>query len=298
MQRSVVVDVNRAFAGVKALVIDIDGVLKRGPGLLPGAVELLSALDEHAFPYRLLTNDPSIDRAAKIAQLRAVGLPVPHGRVLSSADPLGDYLLAMDPRPRRVFAVSCDDATEYLAPLGVTVDNDATADRIDAVIFFDDDDRWDMARITHVFNLLLDRPGLPWIVCNPDRVYPIGAGHFAPTTGAVVQWLVDLCALKDVAVAPTFLGKPFEPVFATALGELRRDDPTIAPSDLLLLGDTPAGDIVGANRAGWRSCLVLTGNHRIGRNRSDAVPSRTFDDLPSFLAEFGAWLLRRDDGEK
>lgn len=291
MQRSVATDADRRLTGVKALVIDIDGVLKRGPHILPGALDLLSVLDQHAFPYRLLTNDPSIDRVAKIAELRSVGLPVSHGQVISSADPLGDHVLGMQSRPRRVFAVSRDDAADYLAPFDITVDNRAGADQLDAVIFFDDDVRWDMARITHLFNLFLERPQLPWIVCNPDYVYPIGSGHFSPTTGAVVKWLVDLCALKDVAVSPTFLGKPFAPVFATTMKELQRDDSTIEPQDVLMLGDTPASDIVGANRAGWRSCLVLTGNHRYGRTGSDAVPSCTFDDLPAFLVEFGRQSL-------
>lgn len=290
MRLSVATDADRRLTGVKALVIDIDGVLKRGPHILPGALELLSVLDEHAFPYRLLTNDPSIDRVAKLAELRSVGLPVSHGQVISSADPLGDHLISMSPRPRRVFAVSRDDAADYLAPFDITVDNRAGADQLDAAIFFDDDARWDMARITHLFNLFLERPQLPWIVCNPDYVYPIGAGHFAPTTGAAVKWIVDLCALKDVTVSPTFLGKPFAPVFATTLKELQRDDGTTGPQDVLMLGDTPASDIVGANRAGWRSCLVLTGNHRYGRDRPDAVPSCTFDDLPAFLTEFVAQL--------
>ena len=53
-------DLRAALGGVRALVLDADGVLVMRGAALPGAAEALARLDERGIPYRVETNISSL----------------------------------------------------------------------------------------------------------------------------------------------------------------------------------------------------------------------------------------------
>ena len=70
-------DLRRALAGVRALLLDLDGVIVLKGELLPGAGEALARLEKRRIPYRIVTNTSLISRASLSALEPAARLADP-----------------------------------------------------------------------------------------------------------------------------------------------------------------------------------------------------------------------------
>jgi ribonucleotide monophosphatase NagD (HAD superfamily) len=107
---------------------------------------------------------------------------------------------------------------------------------------------------------------LALVLCNPDLIYPRGAGRFGFTAGALAAMLEALIEERYAALNAGFvrLGKPYEPIFREALHRTGK-------GRAVMFGDQLATDILGAQRAGIDSVWVRTG---LGSGNSDqtAVP--------------------------
>src|SRR5919199_6770218 len=90
----------RAHFRPRALTIDADGVLHRGATLLPGAVELLEALEARSIPWKIVTNNSRQTHQVAAAVYRRLGLPVGDGNVSTAAEALATYI-ATHARGRR-----------------------------------------------------------------------------------------------------------------------------------------------------------------------------------------------------
>ncbi|HEY1105084.1 MAG TPA: HAD hydrolase-like protein, partial [Agromyces sp.] len=101
------------------------------------------------------------------------------------------------------------------------------------------------------FALHADASGrsIPWIATNMDWTIPVARG-IAPGNGTLVS-----AVHTAVGRLPLVAGKPETPIFE----EARRRFDASAP---LIVGDRLDTDILGANRAGMSSAIVLTGIDR------------------------------------
>jgi HAD superfamily hydrolase (TIGR01450 family) len=88
----------RRRPAVRGVVFDVDGTLllsNRALGgyeLLPGAIEVLSTLRARRVPFALLTNGSAYPPAEQAAKLRAAGLPVDDGQMITPSSIAADYL--------------------------------------------------------------------------------------------------------------------------------------------------------------------------------------------------------------
>lgn len=79
-------------------MFDVDGTLLLGDRalggyeLLPGAVEVLTALRERAFPFVLLTNGSNYPPAQQAAKLRKSGLPVEDMQMITPSSVTAEYM--------------------------------------------------------------------------------------------------------------------------------------------------------------------------------------------------------------
>ena len=96
--------------------------------------------------------------------------------------------------------------------------------------------------------------GIPWIATNTDWTIPQARG-IAPGNGTLVS-----AVHTAVGRLATVAGKPEVPIFDEAVARFGAQHP-------LFLGDRLDTDILGANRAGIPSALVLTG-HRPSEARA------------------------------
>jgi NagD protein len=269
------------------LVFDSDGVLSSGGIALPHAQDLISELNEKGHPYYILTNNPFLDAQKKSDGYRQQGFEIAPERIFGAAHPLERVLKDLNSTHGALYAVGVEDPSHMLHGFGYDIDN--KSQDVDGILLLDDDHRWDADRVADILDLLMAQPNLPLIVPNPDLVYPDRPGHLYCTTGAWVDMLLNLCAQKGRDIQPIYLGKPYAPIYQCLQEELHAHFPKIKGDQITMLGDSPATDILGANRQGWRSALIKTGNFHYGADRLECRATETHEDLASFRKQ-ATWM--------
>src|SRR5438874_5801681 len=78
-------------------LIDMDGVLYRGPELIPGADAFIGQLRDRDIPFRLLTNNSQRTRRDVAAKLARLGIDVEEEHVFTSAMATARYLAGQKP---------------------------------------------------------------------------------------------------------------------------------------------------------------------------------------------------------
>jgi ribonucleotide monophosphatase NagD (HAD superfamily) len=106
-----------------------------------------------------------------------------------------------------------------------------------------------LAEAAYALALPEEEGGIPWIATNTDWTIPQSRG-VAPGNGTLVS-----AVHTAIGRLATVAGKPEVPIFDEAVARFGARHP-------LFLGDRLDTDILGANRAGIPSALVLTGIDR------------------------------------
>jgi HAD superfamily hydrolase (TIGR01450 family) len=217
--------------GIQVLLLDLDGVIYRGPEAVPHAVKSLS---KAAKTLRLgyVTNNASRTPAQVAAQIAGYGLPAEAHDVVTSPQSAARMLAWLLPQGSLVLVVGGMGLVSEVEAAGFRVTGLAD-DSPDAVVQgFSPEVGWE--QLAQASFALQRRPEIPWVATNTDWTIPLQGG-VAPGNGALVS-AVHLA----VGRLATFAGKPEPEIFQVATDRL----------------DT---DVLGANRAGMRSALVLTG---------------------------------------
>jgi glycerol 3-phosphatase-2 len=241
--------------GVDAVLADLDGVVYAGKNPIVHAVESLNRVaDEGHARVGYVTNNASRTDEQVAQHLRDLGLHLDTADVVTSPQ-AAMPLLAQHVAPgSRILVVGGEGLTVELAKNGYEVT--FSADPLPAAVIqgFSPDLGWrNLAEAAFALNA---RPedsdgtpapeGIPWIATNMDWTIPQERG-IAPGNGTLVS-AVHLATGR----LPVVAGKPEKPIFDEAA---RR----FASTNVLFVGDRLDTDIIGANRAGMKSALVLTG---------------------------------------
>ena len=114
-----------------------------------------------------------------------------------------------------------------------------------------------------VLNFFRRHPERPFIVPNPDSCWPSGRnGEIGIGAGAQARFITGLLAETGIRVEPLYLGKPYPGIYRYALHRLAERFGLGAapdPAEVVMVGDSLASDIRGANCCGMVSVLVLSG---------------------------------------
>ena len=244
---------------VDGVVLDIDGVLLRDRRALPGAVELLDLLEERGCPFRLLTNDGCSSVEQKAAALAASGVSVKPGRITSSGHVLESVVRERGLAGRRFFVLGRLGTPCYARSAGLVVTRElAGLPNCDGVVVGECDYDWE-STINAVINYFLKHPTNPFLVPNPDCYFPAGDSSIRLASGAVTFLIAGMLHKHSVTCSPEYLGKPHEPIYACGHELLEKEHGPIDHGRVVMVGDTIAGDIAGAQAFGYVGALVLTG---------------------------------------
>ncbi len=267
------------FGGHDAVLCDLDGVVYAGDGAIEGAVETLNELTGRGVPVAFVTNNASRSPEDVADHLNGLGLEVTAGRVFGAAT-AGVTLMsevwaatpevAEDPhRVADVLVVGSDFLRSEVERAGHRVVARA-ADRPDLVIQgFDPAVSWtDLAQASYAI-----RNGARWIATNADLTIPRAEG-IAPGNGALIEAIG-----RATGVTPQAAGKPQPLLFQVAARAVGAASP-------LVVGDRLDTDILGGNRAGYGTALVLTGVDGVETARN-AVP----EQRPTWIIETLCELL-------
>jgi 4-nitrophenyl phosphatase len=259
-----------------ALTIDADGVLHRGHDVLPGALDLIEALDARGIPWKIVTNNSRQTRQAAAAVYRRLGLPVGDDNVSTAADAMAAYIAAQSPGKRRpiVFSLANVELDHTLRAAGCRITRDEARAEWLAVGL---DRRLTYRKLQRGCDAV--RRGARFVTANLDPTIPSETGAI-PGVGSIA-------AAVQVAtgVQPTNIGKPAPQLMLQAVEAMGA-----RPEQSVHLGDRLDSDVMGARNAGMVSVLVETGGH----NRADALrlpeterPDAIAPDLPTVLAWLG-----------
>jgi 4-nitrophenyl phosphatase len=226
---------------IRALVIDADGVLWRGRQPLPGVSAFFDFLGAHKIPYIIATNNSARPESDVVEKLARYGTPMEESRVLTSSQATVLCLPRLAPNAKRILVVGGEWLGAVMTRAGYQVvdqDADAVVVGIDWNLTYDK-----LKRATREI-----RRGAKFIGTNADKTFPSEEG-IIPGAGSI------LAALEAASeTTPIIIGKPERMMFDIAVEKMG-----IPAEKTATLGDRLETDILGGQRAGLRSILVMTG---------------------------------------
>jgi 4-nitrophenyl phosphatase len=266
------------FDNIRALIIDMDGVLWHGPQPMIGLTDFFQILRERQIPFILATNNASLTPEQYVIKLAKMGVSVTLNEILTSGMATALYLAEQaDPSSTRIFVIGEDGVRKPLLDRGFTltglyeVNNSNKADLnkgADIVVCGKDETlTWDKLA-TATLNI---RSGAKFIGTNADTTLPTEHG-VTHGNGAI------LAALQAATgVTPTIIGKPEPIIYQQALAILG-----VEAAATVAIGDRLETDILGAVRTGIRSIMVLTGiSSEQDLNTSSYQPTWVMQDIRS-----------------
>ncbi len=227
--------------GTDVLFADLDGVIYTGDNAVPFAVDSLNAA-ANLVRLAYITNNASRTPTAIAEHLNKLGLTVTADDIVSSPQAAVKILATLVDPGSTILVIGGEGLISEVVNAGFVVTDSADDEPAAVIQGFAPTVGW-----VHLAeaSFALHR-GIPWVATNTDWTIPVARG-VAPGNGTLVS-AVHLA----VGRLPVFAGKPEKAIFDYAA---ERFD----ASNALVIGDRLDTDILGANRAGMRSALVLTG---------------------------------------
>ena len=258
---------------IRAVLIDIDGVLTVSWKPLPGTVAALHRLRAAAVPLALVTNTTSRTRASIAGALAGAGFPVAASDILTAPVIAAAYLHDRYPGARCLL-LNSGDITQDLA--GLTLARPGDPVPADVVLVGGAGPEFSYQALNQAFGhlqrgarLVAMHRGLYW---RTSEGLQLDAGAF-------------LAGLEQAAgTEADVVGKPAAAFFATALARLGA-----SAAGTMMVGDDIDTDVLAAQRQGLTGVLVKTGKylprtHQAAAGTPDHVLD-SFADLPALLEQ-------------
>jgi HAD superfamily hydrolase (TIGR01457 family) len=256
------------------LLADLDGVVYEGKHAIDYAVATITAIQSQGIPVGYVTNNSSRKPETIAEQLAGFGLSAKPDEIIGSALTGAELLATLIPRGAKVLVVGGEGLRSRIEEFGFQV-VDSADDKPQGVIQgFAPDVAWKhLAEAAFAI-----QGGAKWVATNSDWTLPQDRG-LAPGNGTLVS-----AVHTAVGQLPVVAGKPEPAIFHTAIKRFKS-------TSALFVGDRIDTDIVGANRAGIDSALVLTGvstrKELLGVDITGR-PTYILEDLSELLTEYEA----------
>ena len=229
-------------AAFDVALLDLDGVVYRGPHAVPHAAEAIAAAREAGLGAMYVTNNANRPPEIVADHLTELGVPTSPAQVTTAAQAAASLVARDYPGGTKVLVVGGDGLRQALAIEGMTVV--ASADDAPAVVVqgFSPSVGW--ADLTEA--LLAIAAGAEHIASNLDATIPMERGT-AIGNGSLVAALVNATGRM-----PRSSGKPQPEIFHQAARRAGANRP-------IVVGDRLDTDLQGARAAGYPGMHVLTG---------------------------------------
>jgi len=229
---------------VRGFVFDIDGTLvhRTGPEevhAIPGAREVLDRITASGRPFAVFTNGSHLPPDAFAEQLRAAGLPVADGQVLTPLRSVMAYRGAM-----RMLPFASDSARAYLAENGMELVDDG--DPVDAVF---------VAHSDHVDFEELERAARA-VIAGAKLLTASYVPAYAGANGPILSRgaMITAAIAKASSSRPVVVGKPSQ-----AAVRVMRRQLGIRSEEMAMVGDDFRLDVALGRLGRSTTVLVRTG---------------------------------------
>jgi len=277
-----------ALRGVRALLLDLDGVIVVAGQAVPGSVEAIAALERRGVPYRIVTNTSLVSRLTLSRYAAKLGNCIPPERFQSALSASAAFAARAFPGEPLYVLTSEDGRTEFDGQRLLSNEEAAAAGaQAAAVIIGDSPEELTHANLNRAFRLVRNGAQLIGMHRNPWWLTPDG-----PTldSGAYVTGLEFATGVRA-----QIIGKPAPAFFSIAVEALRSDVASrggrLRRSEIAMVGDDIRTDVLAGQRAGLRGVFVLTGKHGLdelprlrGHGRGGRAPHAIAPSLADVVA--------------
>jgi 4-nitrophenyl phosphatase len=269
-----------ALPKLRGFLFDLDGTLLLsdrslgGYEVLPGAVEVLTALNERAVPFAVLTNGSAYAPAEQAARLRALGLPVSDERMLTPSSVAAELMVRK--AVGRVLVLGSRGVGHALASAGIATlyTGEPGATEVDAV-YVGWHPECNMKDIEAACQAIW--AGAKLYVASDVPFFASKQGRTMGYSHAIVG------AIRRMTRAPFILtGKPSLHALRFAARRLG-----IPVRSLGVVGDDPAVEVIMAHRGGATAFGVTTGvtkSEDWARQSGNRRPHRVLSGIGELLS--------------
>jgi HAD superfamily hydrolase (TIGR01450 family) len=256
-----VVVANKIWNQYDLLLADLDGVVYEGTVAIDKAVDSINEISAREINVGYVTNNSSRKPETIVEQLAGFGLNCKPEHIISSGQTAVELLQTKISQGAKVLVVGGEGLRARVSSGGFEIVA-SSDEKPEAVIQgFSPDVSWrDLAEAAYSI-----QNGAIWVATNNDWTLPQEKG-LAPGNGTLVG-----AVHTAVGQLPIVAGKPEPAIFQTALDVFKSQD-------ALFVGDRLDTDMLGANRAGLASVLVLTGVS----SRKDVLAAKV-EERPTYI---------------
>jgi len=267
--------------GVDLVLADLDGVVYTGALAIPFAVDSLNTV-ARSTRVGYITNNASRTSESVAEQLSSFGLAVGADDVVTSPQAAVRLLSGLVPAGSVILVVGGEGLLVEVERAGFVTTTSAEDAPAAVIQGFHPSVGWtQLAEAGFALHT-----GIPWVATNTDWTIPVARG-IAPGNGTLVS-----AVHTAVGRLPVVAGKPETPIFEEAVRRFAGTAP-------LFIGDRLDTDILGANRAGIPSVLVLTGidtGKQVIAADAKSRPTYILEDLRQLHEPYPEIVERTEDG--
>lgn len=252
---------------IKAICLDISGVLCEGNVQIPGAAEAVEALRAKGASLRFVTNTASQSTGQLLNKMAMMGIAIEDEELFTAPLAAKRYIQSRNLRPFCLIHKSLQQDF-----------SDIDQHNSNAVLLGDARDELTYSNLNRVFQLC--EAGAPLIGIGMNKYFSedgalmLDAGAFI----RAIEWAAGINAI--------IMGKPSKDFFQQVVKSLECE-----AAQCLMVGDDVLGDVQGAVDAGLQAVLVRTGKYReedAQRCPSQADMIDSIVDLPDYLTKHQA----------
>ncbi|WP_258103978.1 HAD-IIA family hydrolase [Marinoscillum sp. MHG1-6] len=243
----------------KTIFFDAFGVLKNHQGLLPGIGKTFELLERENIDFFVITNDSSKGPSELAASYQRQGLTqITEEKIVSSGMLAREYL-THKVKSGSVAYLGTPESAHYIEKVGLKTVSIKDLDLnnvqdINTLVFLDDEG-FDWSNDLNKTVNLLRYNNITSIVCNTDMAYPVAKNEVAIAIGGIAKMVQEIVGKKFIR-----FGKPDAQMFIFAYEHALREGQHVQKNEILMVGDTLVTDILGGNKFGLDTALVLSGN--------------------------------------
>lgn len=254
------------FAGIRGILLDLNGVFYVDNHIFPGALETIEFIRSRNIPCLFTTNTTTRTRDSLCAELQKMGLPIEKSEIISPPQAAVVHLRSLG-QPRCHLLIR-EELKKEFAEFPTSHTNP------DVIVIGDIGDRWNYRILNQAFQMMMY--GAELVALHRGRFWQVG-NELHLDIGAIVAGL-EYAGGKRA----TIIGKPSPAFFRLSLQELG-----LPANEVAMIGDDIDMDVGGAIQAGLKGILVKTGKYRPALAAASSIkPDGTLDgiaDLQKFF---------------
>lgn len=237
--------VNMLPSHIKALILDMDGVIWKADAPIGDLAATFQRIRERGLQYVFATNNSTKTSEQYVDRLNGFGVEVEPWQVVTSSQAAARAMAQEFPHGTKAFVIGEDGLRTPVEQAGfeiLSVENAARAQ----VVVMGMDRGVNFEKLSEA--ALLVRSGVPFYATNMDKTFPTPRGQI-PGAGAWVSVITTAANIE-----PIVAGKPFPFLMDLSLERLG-----IRKEETLVVGDRLETDIAAGQAVGCPTVLVLSG---------------------------------------